>query len=83
MMCVTVQGLVQETERLRKQVSLLSPAVSGSSDIATFNAALPSPVNPSTVRFLQKQSSFAGMRDGSAVADAKAVPSDTEAVEYV
>ena len=62
-----LQGLVAETERLRSQVSMLSPtrsSVSGGGSGA-FNDALPSPVNPSTIRFLQTQGSFKSPNDAA------------------
>ena len=62
-----LQGLVAETERLRSQVSMLSPTRSGTSSGVggAFNDALPSPVNPSTIRFLQTQSSFKASNDAA------------------
>ena len=61
-----LQGLVAETERLRSQVSMLSPTRSGTSGGGgAFNDALPSPVNPSTIRFLQTQSSFKSPADAA------------------
>ena len=71
---------MDEAERLRQQVAGLSINVAGAPAGGALSAALPSPVNPSTLRFLQKQSSFTG---GGAVAESKSGDAEPEPVEYV